>query len=357
MTKSDDVLKRILDTIGDKGSLKRRRFIGTSRQDQEPWSKGGLSFGIDGIMYGSCDFAWFVNENWNDPFDGSISNQKPCIVVEATDCLNTRSWGNAQIQRFHHGLGPFLCGVISVYYLKKGPTAEPVRPYLTAAAFYATKYYRSKRNTAAYLVTTDINDIKELVVLLATKGENSVEFQEKVCKILTNMLSYFQQELSSTPYFGNWEKYLESRGIVKCADGKWVKDLGPRKENFTDSSKRMGHIVVGEAITSLYLLIASGLFDPSKEILYYLLPAMTSTEISDLDKTRKNDKEWNILRKSNNPWKLIGLDNLKGVDNSIITAINKKFRQANLNKVKKEWNDTKLKIRDGLKTGLITIKI
>ena len=353
MSKSDAVMKRQLDTIENPGNLKKRRFIGGSNQDQQLWKDGGLTFGINGVSFGSCDFEWYVEEKWEDPFDKKTTNQRPVLVIEATDCLNTRSWGSAQIQRFHHVLGSFLCGINSVYYLNEGPEAERLRPYLTGAAYFATQYHRSKGLKAAYLVTTDINDIQCLVVLLAQYGENSKQFQQKIDEILAKMLAHFN-EVFQNSYKGIWEKYLESRGIVKCSDGKWVKDIGGKKKSFTDGSQRYGHIIIGEVMTSTYLLIASNLFNPSANILYYLFPLMKSKEILDLDKDKKIDKEWHLLR-SSNAWKVITLDELNGVPQPITDLINSTYRSANLNKIK-GWEELKKKIREGLKNGSIKIK-
>jgi len=354
MSKSDAAMKRKLDQIGDVGKLKRRRFIDSSSQDQELWSNNGLSFGINGLVYGSCDFAWYANESWQEKHSNRLCKEKPYLVIEATDCLNTRSWGSAQIQRFHHALGSFLCGIDSVYYLNKGPTAEMLRPYLCASAYFATFTSRNYGNKASYLVTTEIDDVKKLVNLLDNKGKNSPEFKKQVEIILEEMISYFNKTFLAKPYYGNWGKYLESRKVFRQKNRKWVKIIGAKEKSFSDSTQRYGHIVLGEAITSKYLLAASGCFNVNQDVFSYLMPLLNSNEISNLDKTKKTDKEWQLLRKSDKSWKIIGFDKLVGVDPTISRAITQ-YRTANLNKVKKGWNDVKNKIENGLKTGTITI--
>ena len=167
MSKSDTVLKRQLDSIGDVGKLQRRRFIGTSVEDQVLWYKGGLTFGVNKIAYGSCDFAWYTDEKWVDPYNGKSVDKKPQLVVEATDGLNTRSFGDAQAQRLHHALGPFLCNVDSVYWLRSISNSERLQEYVPGSAFFLTQYYQKERGlTSSYLVTTDIADIKNLVTAL-----------------------------------------------------------------------------------------------------------------------------------------------------------------------------------------------
>ena len=344
----------MLDGIGDVGSLKRRRYVGSSRLDQELWSNGGLSFGIKGFVYGSCDFAWFAEEEWIDPYNGKKYSKKPYLVVEGTDCLNTRSWGSAQIQRFHHALGPFLCGLNSLYFLNKGRLS--IRPYLTGAAYYATLYHQQLGNKASYLVTDSLDDIRDLVKITATSGTDSIDFQKKVKGILQKMIDYFSATFRGRPYNGNWRKYLSSRAITRALSGVWVKDLGPRKFSLTDSSLRYGHILVGEVLTTKYLLIGSEMFNPQSEVFFYLFPLMTRNEIMELDRILANDKEWKLIRKADPSWRVIALDDLEGVDRRIIDLIDRRFRRENLNRCRREWNRTKEEIRNGLKTGTITIR-
>jgi len=354
MSKTDTAIKRMLDGIGDQGNLKRRRFFGSSRLDQELWSNGGLSFGINGLVYGSCDFAWYADEQWTDPYSGLRCDKKPYLVIEGTDCLNTRSWGNAQIQRFHHALGPFLCGINAVYFLNPG--THSMRPYLPAAAYYASMNQRQRGNRGSYLVTDDINDIRDLVVTMATSGIESSEFEGKVDGILQKMIEYFNRTFRKPTFHSDWEEYLKTRAITKTPQGFWVKDLGPRKRSMTDSSVRYGHIVLGEALTTEYLLMGSGMFDPETQIFYYLFPLMERSDVRDLDSILVSDKEWRLMRRAGHPWKIITLDDLEGVDQSIRRQIDERFKIANLNTCKREWAAVKNSIREGLRSGMITIR-
>jgi len=353
MSKTDTAIKRMLDDIGDQGNLKRRRFFGTSRLDQELWSNDGLSFGINGFVYGSCDFAWYADEEWIEPYKGQKCAQRPYLVIEGTDCLNTRSWGSAQIQRFHHAMGPFLCGINSVYFLNKGRL--PIRPYLPAAAYFASKYHRSLGNNASYMVTDDIQDIRDLVLTMGSSGIES-EFKGKVDYILGKMIAYFNETFRKPPFNSNWESYLFSRAITRTPQGFWVKDLGPKKESLTDSSVRYGHIVLGEALTSFYLLLGSGMFNPEKEIFYYLFPLMERADIEDLDRVLADDKEWNLVRKAGYPWKVATLDELQGLNENMRRQIVQRFKTANLNECKGEWDSIKRSIREGLREGQIRIQ-
>jgi len=353
LSKTDTAIKRMLDAIGDQGNLRRRRFLGTSRLDQNLWSNGGLSFGLNGFVYGSCDFAWFAQEQWVDPFNGAQCDEKPYLVIEGTDCLNTRSWGSAQVQRFHHALGPFLCGVNSVYFLNRG--AFSMRPYLPASAYYASLDGRHKGNRASYLITDDINDIRDLVTIMGTSGVESTDFEAKSTEILDKMIGYFNQTFNGPPFNSNWEEYLKTRAVTRTAGGLWVKDLGPKKTSLTDSSVRYGHIVLGEALTTEYLLMGSGMFDAEREVFYYLFPLMDRNDIEELDAVLESDKEWNLVRRAGHRWRIITLDDLVGIEEAIRRQINQNFKHANLNNCKQEWEAVKESIRYGLSTGQITI--
>ena len=171
MAKTDDIIKVELSEIGDYKNLKRRGFIGSSNHDQDLWTDGGLTFSFGGKVYGSNDFAWYIDEAWVDPSTGIRCNKKPVLVVEGTHCLNTESFGTAQIQRFHHAYGPFRNGIISVYYLRKGK--HEIRHDLLLAAYIANFVHGYKQNHCAYLVTEEIEDIQQLVKLIGDYGETS----------------------------------------------------------------------------------------------------------------------------------------------------------------------------------------
>jgi hypothetical protein len=62
---SDEIIKReILDTLGhETKGIKLRIFPQSSNEDQKPFSEGGLTFGFEGVSYGSCDAAWYVDDD------------------------------------------------------------------------------------------------------------------------------------------------------------------------------------------------------------------------------------------------------------------------------------------------------
>jgi hypothetical protein len=358
MSKSDAILKKQLDdAIGSPGNLKRRRFISGSNQDQHLWKDGGLTFGLDGIPYGSCDFGWYTEEEWLDPFDNQIYSEKPQLIVEATDALNTRSFGDAQVQRIHHGLGSFRCNVDTVYWLRSVSDSERLQEYVPGTAYFLTNFYQKQGLTSSYLVTTDLEDIRELVELLGAGGNNSKKYKKKKKEILQTMHDYFFNFLQRE-HDGNWMSYLEGEQIIKTFENKWVKIMpGVRKQNWLDSSKRGGHIFVSKAIASKYLLIGSNLFNPMKDTLNILWPLMPRDDYNEINISKSKDKEWRLLTQVENAnTRVITNDDIVGlsnVQNDVVTSL----QNANLNRAPFKRNKNKLmrEIIAGLISGKITL--
>jgi len=350
MSKTDDIIKRELGRTGDNPPLFRRVFVGSSKHDQKLWHMGGLSFGRDGVVYGSNDFAWYKKEKWYDRFSKTKIDSKPVIVIEGSHCLNTKSWGNAQLQRFHHAYGALLNNVLAIYYLKKGK--YPIRPDLMAAALSASDVH-SDRPTVCYLITDDISDIEQVVKTMSKYGEDSKELEKIIYRIKAKMNKVFLRFFNSKRFGGDWVKYLESRDVIKSSFG-WFKIRGPRYKNFTDSSFRMGHIVVGEALITKYLLIKAGI-NLKKEPFYYLFPFLEKSELEKISVSKSHDKEWKILR-SSNAWKILTVDDLAGLDKDFENKLRTIFKTIDLNKNRRMRNEAVSTIREGLISGEITIK-
>ena len=356
MSKSDTVLKKQLDSIGDVEKLKRRRFIGGSTQDQELWQDGGLTFGINKTPYGSCDFAWYTDEKWDDPYNGKSVDKKPQLVVEATDALNTRSFGDAQIQRIHHALGPFLCNVDSVYWLRGTSNSERLQEYVAGTALFLTQYHQARGLTSSYLITTDLVDIKNLVIALGKFGANSREYSEVKRKIWQKMYNIFYDYLKNKGK--SWKDYLAGEEIIKSSKNQWIKLMGARKQNWLDSSKRGGHTYVGKAIASKFLLIGSKLFNAESSTMYILWSLMTSADIKEISEKKSRDKEWRIISVAESKnMKIKTFDDLHGVSNELQQLRVGLLEPANLNKSPNKANKNKFfkSLISGLKDGSITL--
>ncbi len=346
MSKTDDIIKNELSNLGDYKGLKRRVFLGSSNYDQNLWTSGGLTFSFENKVYGSNDFAWYKEEEWVDPDTSIKCNYRPVIVIEGTHCLNTKSYGTAQIQRFHHAYGPFRNGIISIYYLKEGK--HPIRHDLLKAVYNANIYHNYKKNKTAYLVTDSIEDIERLLHAIGDYGETSNEVFEIIDEILGKMLELYNEFY--TRKYSKYEDYLNSRAIFKSKSG-WIKYLGPKQNSFLDSSIRYGHIVLGEAFVTKYLLLDDEVNEKNK--FKFFFPLISDEEIEEINNKLTKDKEWLILS-NNNSWKVVSIDKITFSDNSLKDNI-RKFKKLNLNDNRKEWNQVRKMIAISLKNSFFTL--
>lgn len=335
--KSDDIIKRELQDIGDVGNLKLRIFPGGSREDQIHWVDGGLSFGYDNIMYGSCDGAWLIESPWEDPLSKRKTDFTPILAIEGTLALERGSSGNAQYQRFFHALGAVLSGVIGVYYLRAGK--DLMRYDLPKAALNA-----SELHGIDYLVVDNLDDVKKLLVALSSGQE---QYKEVASEIKAKMEDRFNT-VFSRKFKGNMELYYQSRSVIRL-DGLNIKYLAGNFRNFTESSQRGGHIVLGEFLLAKYML---------KEPFVFLLPRLLPEEVEKLDKSNK--KEWLVMR-NDDMGKVLTLSDFEGVDEELkrgILALKDEplGGSANGGKAKLRWHVLMQDLESKLRTGQIKIK-
>lgn len=269
---SDEIIKReIVDFIGPTiNNFFVRVFPEGSNDDQKKYEDGGLTFSYDQQDYGSCDCAYVKKDG---------SNEIPVIAIEGTDCLSRGSSGNAQYQRFHHALGAVKNKIIGVYYLRKGK-------HIIQSDLYEMAFNASKTYSTPYLIVQDLNVIKTILEKFNDKEylDNYIEAYQTEChQIFMNKFN--------TEYSGSWDKFAENRSTI-IYDEHIIKYSGRNFRNFTDSSQRAGHIAVGEMFLSKF-------FFPNKKI-FYLWPRMTIDELVYLDKHKRTDKEWSLLRNEEN---------------------------------------------------------
>lgn len=277
---SDEYIKNeIIEEINEVGRIKLRIFCEGSNQDQLLFSEGGLTFADEFLTYGSCDAVWY--ETLTDA--NGLSYDHPVVALEGTDALSRNSSGNAQYQRFHHALGAVRNNIVGVYYLKAGN--HKVRDDLYNMAATA-----SRQTGNYYIVTQSLQEVKHLLEIIDQFGYLSPQMVEFLDKKLTEMETIFSQGFLKR-YNGDWEKFAEKRSTL-IYDKYIIKHAGRMKRNFTDSSQRAGHIAVGEMYLSSYSF-------PEKHV-FYLFAKMTNQDFQDLDVSKSNDKEWNLLRNEPN---------------------------------------------------------
>jgi hypothetical protein len=291
---SDEIIKReIIDCLGyESNGIKIRIFPQSSNADQKSFSEGGLTFGLNGVSYGSCDAAWYADDKWIDGLNGKEIGQKPVIALEGTDALNRNSGGNALYQRFHHALGAVKNGVVGVYYLKKGK--QSIQPDLFGMAYFASKIEKGK-----YLVIDDLNVVKDLLELY----RKPKQFYMYIDNYLEKMKKIFTDKFNAS-YDGDWEKFAKRRSTI-IGDNFVIKHAGRMRRNFTDGSQRAGHIATGEMFLTKYYFYNKKFF--------YLFPKMTNNDLKLLDARKTTDKEWFLLR--NEPNVVIKtMDDIIGLD-------------------------------------------
>lgn len=294
---SDEIIKReIIDAFGTEyKDLFLLVFPESSNADQLVFGDdGGLTFGVNGVLYGSCDACWVKKEPWINPYNNEKVSFKPIIALEGTDALNRGSSGNAQYQRFHHALGAVKSGIIGVYYLKKGN--HKIQEDLYGMAYYATKVEKG-----AYLIINDLQDLRNLLdaVLDESRLSEYLESQQE------RMYSIFKKRFDSS--YGNWNEFAKKRSTI-IKDKYIIKHSGRMKRNFTDGSQRAGHIAVGEMYLTKYFFY--------KKHFFYLWPKMTAEDRDYLDKNKKTDKEWALLRNEPNVT-ILTIDDLSGVPDNV----------------------------------------
>src|SRR3989344_4440868 len=201
---SDEIIKReILQNIGTSfNGFTLRVFPQSSNDDQKAFSDGGLTFGIKGVAYGSCDACWVKEGVWKDPLTGKNTDEIPVVALEGTDALNRGSSGNAQYQRFHHALGAVKSGIIGVYYLKKGI-------YKIQEDLFGMAYYVSKAEKGKYLIIDNLDELKALL----SACTNSQKLKKFIEDKLQSMYSIFNQKFQKL-YGGSWEKFAEQRSTI-----------------------------------------------------------------------------------------------------------------------------------------------
>lgn len=338
---SDQIVK--MDIINSLGynikDIKLRIFQDSSNYDQELFSRGGLTFGVDNVAYGSCDAAWYIEgKAFKDPYNSSTTYDYPLVALEGTDALNRGSTGNAQTQRFHHALGATKSGIIGVYYLRPGSCS--IRLDLLRMAYCA-----STLEKGYYLIVQDLNHVKEILNLIAENGVESSIAKDYLDRYINSMnQEWFDKCFSSYDY--NWHTFAKRRSTI-IKTGYIIKHAGRMKRNFTESSQRAGHIALGEMYLSKYLF-------EGKHLLY-LFPKMTREEVNNLDITKKNDKEWYLLRNEPNVT-IITMDELIGLPEPIKNTLIDIKDEPLKGEVLKKYNACIASIVEMLNSDAITIE-
>lgn len=328
MTTSDSITKSELieqfESIKEKNNFELRVFDEGSNHDQVLFEKGGCTFAYKDKTYGSCD--------------GVLFKKDIIIGIEMTDALNRGSTGSAQVQRFHHVLGPVKNGYYGIYYLRKGK--HPIRDDL-----YGMAYNISMSNTGKYLITDDLKIIDAFIKY--SKDE------KKLKKFISDYLefmkvkfdNYFEQRYSS-----NWNNYFDQRSTIEKKD-YICKYQANGYRQFTEGRYRGGHLALGEMYLGRYL------FDKvsnNKKKLYMLFPRLEKNELEDLKKRKNTNKELNLLLSEDNVY-IKTIDDLKNLPEDIKNMMKSlKLKNLNINPNRNNYKNTMIRIFELLKEDKIS---
>ena len=318
MTTSDSITKSELieqfENIKVKNNFELRVFDEGSNHDQVLFENGGCTFAYKGKTYGSCD--------------GVLFKKDFIIGIEMTDALNRGSTGSAQVQRFHHVLGPVKNGYYGIYYLRKGK--HPIRDDL-----YGMAYNISMSNIGKYLITDDLKIIDAFVEY--SKDEKTLKkFISDYMEFMKGKFDdYFKQRYSS-----NWNNYFDQRSTIEKKD-YICKYQANGYRQFTEGRYRGGHLALGEMYLGRYL------FDKisnNKKKLYMLFPRLEKNELEDLKKRKNTNKELNLLLSEDNVY-IKTIDDLKNLPENIKNMMKSlKLKNLNINPNRNNYKNTMIKI-------------
>lgn len=327
---SDETIKReIIDHVGiTPYGYEARVFFEGSNEDQKLFKDGGLTFSYDEQSYGSCDCVYIQKDKDKDI---------PILAIEGTDCLSRGSSGNAQYQRLHHALGAVLNGIIGVYYLKTKEGSHKIQEDL-----YGITYKMSKFLKTPYIVTDDLNVIKNILMYMS---DDKNKMNDYINDYLDLSYKKFLEKFK-TLYKGSWDIFGKKRSTV-IFNNYVIKYSSRKFRDFTDSSQRGGHIALNELTLTKYYFI-------DKKVIY-LWPRMNLKELNKINETKTTDKEWSIMSTDKNVV-LATIDDLidlpENLKNKILYLRDKKLLK---NPFAREWKSTMAKLHNLLDLGKVKI--
>lgn len=239
----------------DCGELEFRIFD-ESDEDALLWNEGGLCFQdpLTGNNLGSNDAGWFLNS-------------EPIFIVEATFGTERGQFGDGQLNRISHSLGPALNGVYGVTmvpYNGQSFVSDKSMPDITSdnigykpcalrkdmALFGLTI---SQKSTGKYLVMDPYEPELIAGMLLAIiKSKMGIEndLEERTNNALLKMKKYL-----GTHQYG--ARSNQTLSCVHYTDGTSSNDVARyyshNLESLTTSQKRDGHGLLGKNLIEMYL--------------------------------------------------------------------------------------------------------
>lgn len=232
------------------------RVFDESDEDALLWENGGLCFRdpLTNNNLGSNDAGWFING-------------KPIFIVEATFGTERGQFGDGQLNRISHSLGPALNGIYGITMvpfqgqsfisegslkdLKSSNIKYSIAYLHKSMALFALKI--SENNEGKYLVMDPYEPelIEDLLFNIIKKYlglDNNVE------ELTNQALNKIKKYLGNYVYGGRSNQTLSA---VHYTDGEVSTDIARfyshNLESLTTSTKRDGHGLLGKNLIEMYL--------------------------------------------------------------------------------------------------------
>lgn len=255
LTDIDIQVRNALSTNGIKCNLEFRVFD-ESDEDALLWNEGGLCFKdpLTNNNLGSNDAGWFI--------DG-----KPVFIVEATFGTERGQFGDGQLNRISHSLGPALNGVYGVTmvpfagqsFISEG-TSKDIK---SANIKYSIAHLH--KSMALFALTISKNHNGKYIIMDPYEPEKIVNLLYNVIlkelKLENNLLVLTNEALKKIEdYLGNHVYGKQSKQTlskVYFTDGTINTDISRyyshNLESLTTSTKRDGHGLLGKNLIEMYL--------------------------------------------------------------------------------------------------------
>lgn len=255
LTDIDMAVRNRLEQNNIKVNLEFRVFD-ESNEDAKLWEDGGLCF-KDPI----------TNENLGSNDGGWALNNEPILIVEGTFGTERGQFGDGQLNRISHSLGPALNGIYGVTMVpyhgqsfikdgtSKGILSDNIK-YLNANLRQAMALFSirvSEKNKGKYLIIDPYckNIIEDLLFeIIKNKLGLNNDLEKMTLDIIQNTKNYLGD-------FKYGERSNQTINRLYFTDGEVLDDIcrfySHNLESLTTSTKRDGHGLLGKNLIEMHL--------------------------------------------------------------------------------------------------------
>ncbi|MCM1368665.1 MAG: hypothetical protein NC184_07665 [Roseburia sp.] len=255
LTDIDIEVRKLLSEGGISCDLEFRVFD-ESDEDALLWENGGLCFKdpVTNMNLGSNDAGWFLNG-------------KPIFIVEATFGTERGQFGDGQLNRISHSLGPALNGIYGITmvpfkgqsFVTDGYSREISSDNIKYSIAYLHKSMAlfslrvSKKYAGKYLIM-DPYEPHKIRDMLFNVIKKELGFANELEELTTAALNKVRDYVGGYVYGGRSNQFLP---CVHFTNGEIGDDIARfyshNLESLTTSSKRDGHGLLGKNLIEMYL--------------------------------------------------------------------------------------------------------